>query len=1082
MKLSRSLCLLLLSLLCSDLPAQEPPLDLAGTWAVQLDAADEGLDARWFARPLETAERVRLPGTLAEAGLGHPFDPQTGRYSGADRPYLAWPSAGYTDETRADELGALVPSHLYLGAAWYERDFTIPAAAVGRRLRLHLERVKWTSRAWVDGVEITGEATDSLHTPHVYAFTLTEPGAHRLTLRIDNRPPINIGLAGHGYGMETEPIWHGVAGRLGLAVLEPVRVGSLRLDPAADRRSVGVRLALAHDGVMPEAAMVTLRVRALETGGVLGETTLELEETIAARVELDRAALPWDEFAQPRYELVWTIRAHERQLGSGSRSFAFRALASEGNRLLLNGTPLFLRGNLDCAIHPGSLTPPPDRDWWARVLGIHKRAGFNHIRFHTWCPPEVAFEVADELGLLLQVETPFWVDDWIHDTPPFPPTLGTDPAVEAWVLAESRRILDAYGHHPSLAFFCLGNEFGNRGSDWGAIDGIVDDLRSETSTVLISGTTARKTVPGDEYWVTHRTALGGIRGVGPAHTDWDFSSALAETSVPTISHETGQRQSWPDYDALLPVFTGAVTPANLVRLRDRAETAGITDHRARAEASARFAHLLYKAEHEAMRRTPNLAGYQLLMLHDFTGQGEALVGLLDPFYREKPGISLAMIAAWNGPTVPLARFPASTWTTDDSLPVSFEVAHQGPGTLEDPWPIWILLDRTHNKAVASGSLDACEVQPGSRTPLGSISVPLAGVKAPAQLMLSLTVGMHTNTWPIWVYPPPEDADPPETDLHITRRLDDDALAALARGETVLLLFHKGTGERFRQTRFLSTYWTGAWGWGTGLGLMCDPRHPALAGFPNKGHSDWQWRGLAEGGTCIALDPAQADRATIIEQISNFHAPKREAFLVEARVGPGRLLACGFDLEYGLESRHAARAFHASLLAYAVSDDFRPALALTPAEAAETFATPDPLDATATASSEAPGYPAANAIDGDPDSFWHTPWGAIEPDHPHELVIECKEAKELQGVRLKARPSNPNGRLAVISLYVSDHNGDWGEPVLDHAQLANTDDWQTLVFGLTEGRFMRLVTHREVAGHAFASLAELEPITAASPRP
>ena len=199
--------------------------------------------------------------------------------------------------------------------------------------------------------------------------------------------------------------------------------------------------------------------------------------------------------------------------------------------------------------------------------------------------------------------------------------------------------------------------------------------------------------------------------------------------------------------------------------------------------------------------------------------------------------------------------------------------------------------------------------------------------------------------------------------------------------------------------------------------------------------------------------------------------------MEAQVGEGRLLACGFDLEHDLGHRHAARTFRASLLRYAKSSDFRPALVLTPTQAAAIFALPEPLDAVAHANSEAPGYAAANAIDGDPDTFWHTRWGAIAPSHPHELVVEFKESKRLQGVRLKARSGNANGRLAEVSLFVSDHNGNWGKPVVDHAKLASSDDWQVLDFPPVEARFLRLVTHGEVAGQGSASLAELQPIAA-----
>jgi len=912
------------------------PISLSGSWQVRLDESDQGLTDSWFAKPLSSDQSAILPGSLTASALGHPFDPTTGTYPGTKRPYLKWPAAGYTDETRTDELGALVPSHHYLGPAWYERTINLPAEWAGFPLRLTLERVKWTSRLWINGNEISGQSTDSLHTPHTYTFTPSPSSTLdvRITLRIDNRPPLNIGLAGHGYGMETEPIWHGIAGDIRLEPLSSASIDHVRIHPRPDGT---IHLQVTGQATAGHEATIRADLREFGYDGS-AHTTLRLEKsspgnpspfTTTLKLTPPTPLATWDEFHPNLHHLDLSLftgddfPADTRNLRIGVRD-----LRREGNRLLLNSTPLFLRGNLDCAIHPESDTPPTDRAWWERVLTIHKQAGFNHIRFHTWCPPEIAFTVADELGLYLQVETAYWVDNWIHDTAPHPPRLGEDPAIDAWVLAESKRILRAYGHHPSFAFFCLGNEFG-MGSDWVAIDHIVAELREETDTVLVSGTCARKSGPHDQYWVTHNSGAT-TRGLGPAHTDWDFSPAVAATDKPIISHETGQRQSWPDYDTLLPAFKGPVKPHNLTRLRDRATAAGITDHRARCEASARFAHLLYKAEHEAMRRTPGLAGYQLLMLHDFTGQGEAHVGLLDAFFREKPGITLDSIRQWNGPTVPLARFPSYTWTSDQTFTTTLQLAHQGPGPIEVSDATWSLHDRTRNQPIASGTLAPITTAPGSLTNLGQLSIPLADITSPARLELTVTVAGCTNSWPLWVYPnsgtsvplvtePPSRASGTQTplelgpsDLALHRRLTKQALTSLENGATVLLSYHKASGPRFRQTRWGSTFWTGAWGWGSGLGLMCNPAHPALTGFPNDGHSDWQWQQLAEGATCISLDPEHAAKATVVEQLSTFHKPTREAFLVEARVGKGRLIACGFDLEHDLSHRPAARAFRDSL--------------------------------------------------------------------------------------------------------------------------------------------------------------------------
>ncbi len=904
-------------------------LDLSGPWHARLDPADEGLAAQWQTGPLLTATPITLPGSLAANGLGAPFDPQSGRYGQTAVPYLKWPGAGYTDATRVDELGVLVASHFYRGAAWYQREFEVPDAAGDCEWRLQLERVKWTSRCWIDGQEVPGKGSRSLYTPHKYTLGPLTPGLHRITLRIENRPPVNIGIAGHGCGMETEPLWHGVAGSMRLTAQAVAEVVYMSLRPEPDAKSVSVHATLRRS----TSGQLKVRsfVRATDNDRILGEATYTCGKNASyffLKIPLDQPAQRWDEFHPELYELVVECIVDGETVSQRLTRFGFRTLRRDGQHLLLNDHRLFLRGNIDCGIHPDSDTPPTDRAWWERVLGIHKQAGFNHIRFHTWCPPDIAFTVADELGLYLQVETAYWVDNWIHETEPFPPRLGDSDEVYDWVHWESVRIIETYEHHPSFMMFCIGNEFG-MGSNWDVIGQITEELNDLTDNVLVSGTTARKTVRYDEYWVTHAAAGKPTRGIGPAHTNWDFGTALEPNQPPVISHETGQRPSWPDYASLLPAFTGVMRPWNLQRIQTRTEDARITDHTRRAEASARFALIQYKAEHEGMRRTTDLAGYQLLMLHDFTGQGEALVGLLDCFYRPKPGITLEAVRSWNGPTVPLTRFAKYAWNTNETFSAQVQVSHQSPEPLLAHSASWQMTD-SQGRVVAEGRLPTQDIPAYALTDLGSIAVPLNTIEHPTALSLAIRVGDSANTWHLWAYPPAKPAEgSSRSAVLITGSFDRVAQQKLEEGGRVLLLTHGQKLSGAKPTRWQSTYWTGAWGWGDGLGLMCEPSHPALAGFPTELHSDWQWYELMEGGECLRL-PIEFDRAgAIVEQISDFHTPVREVCLYETRVGPGSLLICSLDVTTRLEERLAAAALRASLSDYVASPAFQPKAQLEP---------------------------------------------------------------------------------------------------------------------------------------------------------
>jgi beta-galactosidase len=246
--------------------------------------------------------------------------------------------------------------------------------------------------------------------------------------------------------------------------------------------------------------------------------------------------------------------------------FGFRHVDHKGSTLRINGRTVFLRGTLDCCVYPETGHPPMTQGAWERVLGVVKQYGFNHVRFHTWCPPDAAFEAADRLGLYLQPETPAWIDDWGVETVTRPRGIGRDPEVVAFLRAELRRVCAAYGNHPSFVMLAIGNEFGFKNTDWACVNEMVQEIKLADPRRLYSGCTARKHLPADDYWVTHDSGAA-TRGLGPAHTDWDLAKAAAASPVPVIAHETGQRPVFPDYERLLPAFTGPLAPLNPERYR-----------------------------------------------------------------------------------------------------------------------------------------------------------------------------------------------------------------------------------------------------------------------------------------------------------------------------------------------------------------------------------------------------------------------------------------------------------------------------------------------------------------------------------
>jgi hypothetical protein len=879
-------------------------LNLAGDWQFRLDREDRGVTDKWFLK--ELPQTIRLPGSTDEQGFG--------------------------DKATRGERGRLTREFSYVGAAWYRRTVDIPQDWAGKRITLFLERCHWETQVWVDG-EPAG-MRNSLSVPHIYDLTAwLKPGRHTLALRVDNRLKINVCHTfgnmnwAHSVTDETQSNWNGIIGRIALEASDPVGLESIQVFPDLKRNQLKLKAVLFNRTGSPAEGRLALttepecgavRDHKVSLGG--GQTRIE----VPLPVQNGRR---WDEFSPNTYRLRATLITtsgpatfkHEREV-----RFGLREMGQSNLRLTLNGRVLYLRGNLECCIFPLTGYPPMDLGGWKRVLGVARDYGLNHLRFHSWCPPEAAFEAADELGFLLQVEAPVWDGYGV---------LGRDADRATWVLEEVDRILDTYGNHPSFCLMSMGNEWGD-GKDY-YLRYLVEFARNKDPRRLYSATT-HPSVPGrnDDYFDTAATDLGPLRGLGPFENNrpstlHDFRAALAGQDRAYLVHEMGQPCNYPDYSQIAK-YTGHLKPRNLEAFRQSLDEHHMLDQdRDFARASGRLAAAIYKEQIEANLRTPGLSGFQLLGLQDFPGQGTALVGLLDAFWDSKGILAPEEWREFCSPTVPLARMRNFVWTDDQPFAAQAEVAHYGAEDLKQARVTWSIAD-ARGKPLAGGAFGPLELKTGGATPLGPIHFDWKQLAAPARLTLTLRVEgtPAKNHWNLWVYPAAPAEVAPEGVL-TAGEWNADTKAALAKGRRVLLLPPQGS---------LKSAEPGQWqpvGWCYQLfqnqkktmGILCDPAHPALAGFPTEFFGDWQWFDLLERADAIYLDAIPASYRPIVQFIHDYNLNNKLGALFEARVGPGRLLVCSLNLSDDLENRPEARQLRRSLYQYLKSEQFNPGASL-----------------------------------------------------------------------------------------------------------------------------------------------------------
>ncbi len=911
-------------------PASGTTMSLDGTWRFTLDRGRKGIEEGWWRRRL--ADSVTLPGTLTGQGVGDPVrleTPWIGQI--VDKSFFTSPSyAPYREPGSFKVPFWLQPDRYYAGPAWYQTDIVVPEAWKGRRIVLYLERPHWQTVVALDNAVIG--SNDSLSTPHEYDLgARVTPGSHVLTIRVDNSLVVDIGVNSHSISDHTQGNWNGIVGRISLETTAPVWIDDLQVFPEVASRSARVAGRIGNVTGRTGTGTLALSVGRDDAPPVVSKTVDVSWSadggTFDTRVDLGAGAALWDEFSPSLYRLTASLPGED---SARSTTFGLREIGVDGTQFTINSRRTFMRGTLECAVFPKTGHPPTDVASWERIIRIAKAHGLNHIRFHSWCPPEAAFDAADRLGFYYYVEAATW--------PNQSTMLGAGLPVDDWVHRETHRILKAYGNHPSFVMMSAGNEPGGRTaaflSPWIAANRARDPRRLYTSgggwPELPENQFHVTSDPRVQQWGAGLTSRINAK---PPETLTDYRDFIDTRPVPVVSHEIGQWCVYPNL-AERAKYTGYLKAKNFDIFEDRLREHGLEDQAADfLTASGKLQRLCYKEDIESALRTPGMAGFELLDLHDFPGQGTALVGVLDPFWDSKGYVTPDAYRRFAGTTVPLARLERRVFTTADTLTADIDVAHFGAAPVENADIRWTLVG-SDGRSAATGTLPRATIPVGNGTRLGRITLPLGRMRAPQRYSLVVSIPGGENDWDVWVYPPR--AETTARGVLVTSRLDDAALRALSTGGRVLLTIppaHVKNDEAAPvKLGFSSIFWNTAWTARqapTTLGVLVDPSHAAFAAFPTESHSNWQWWYLVSRAGALMMDPLPREVRPIVQVIDDWFTARRLGLALEARVNGGRLLVTSIDLTTDLEKNIVARQFRASLLRYMKSERFAPAVTLSP---------------------------------------------------------------------------------------------------------------------------------------------------------
>lgn len=826
-------------------------ISLKGQWKFALDINDEGILKKWFIGNL-TDEMV-LPGTTDIAGWGTP--------------------------DQSPWINYLQRKHKYIGAVWYQKTIDIPDSWSGYQTELFLERVKWESRVWVDGKELS-KPDDGLVVSHKHNLGILAPGKHLMSIRIDNRMIHPIGDKGHNYTEQMESIWNGIVGKIELKRRSIINLNRIRLFPDAITKEVLADINVANTtksmneiGIQIEIkdesqkSIGTLNVRKKLNGHVL--------ENYKINIPVGQLNV-WSEFQQPLYTATCTITNGGQQETADAVTFGYRHLEAGKYKIIVNNVPTFIRGNQECLGYPLTGYPPMDLASWKKIFRIYKSYGLNQVRFHSVCPPDAAFQAADEVGIYMMVEL-VWMTSRsaLADIRPISATIGmpkglgnSDRTIDSFVEKETRRLLDQYGNHPSFCFFSYGNEMDNLNKT--VVNNWLGDLKKDDPRHLYSGTTARMVLPNDDFQESHMVPDKGeiVNKSGSSSTIANYDSAYVYTKVPVIAHELGQL---PVYPLWTDIAQYDKTPFRFISLEKSFALAKQNHIDGQAadfrKASGYLQQLLYKNDIEREFRSRYGAGFNLLGMNDYTGQGEALIGWLDAFYCSKGITTPTAFTQFCNTVVPLAQFPKRVYTNTETLHVNLQLACNTQSVFKSGLT-WQLINKESKQVIASGRFSSRSIKPGTLADFGAINIKFAQSDTAAvyTLIVSVEGNKYSNKWDFWAYPEVTAAIVNKPEVKISDNIAD-AIAMAKQGNKVLFMAHNaGSPSQKYFSGFVPVFWSTIFFPGEGsktLSALVDNNHPALNDFPTGNSLDWQWQDLCEKSRGTVLDGEALDLKPIV---------------------------------------------------------------------------------------------------------------------------------------------------------------------------------------------------------------------------
>ena len=886
-------------------PQLSEVLRLDGVWEFATDPKKRGEAEKWFEpqHAWSGCTNIAVPGCWEAQGIGGP---------------------GRSLNTTPEQVPAMLRGN-YVGSAWYRKRVQIPSAWAGKEVWLKLGGVN--SQGWF---YVNGNYVGHLHSfCGTYKFQVTDlvrPGQEATVVAlVRNDVPSAKGLMNwvHRFG--------GLYRSVELEATPGLLIDDLYTEPLFDQQSARVHVFLrnGNPGQVPADCAVEVRVSTLPgVGAGSAQSTAQFLSKETSEVILDVPVNPFKAWS-PEHPVLYRADAYLTRAGQKvhhmAQRFGLRKWEVRGADLYLNNQRFFLRGFGDDYIYPLTLCSPASRETHLQHLWLARQYGFNFVRHHTHCELPEFFEAAEEAGIMVQPEMPYYG----------PAASGGKEVYRPRQDAEE--LVRHFRRYVCLANYCTGNE-----------GQLTPPLDAELFQYFRQIDPARIAIHQDGGVNTPQNShygffswLGDIGTVhDPNHPEARTVAAPGVISMdysrPLVIHEYLNLATDED-PRVSDRYVGAVLPPRPMEgYGQELAKAGLP----RAwgdrclEAAQRQQSLWQKVGVEGARRDPRLDGMIFWTLID-VGYPTAQ-GLLNQFWEPKHSTP-EFFQQFNTPVVVLAELTPKhrILSARDTLEAQWFISNYSGETLADDLA-WRLVDAT-GATLARGEIKDVRLPHGAVPVVGTSKIVIPELQLPTKAALVAELKGHPihNAWEVWLFPSASAsaagksvAATPEVFTKLRDRYPDLVLAGAAASERRVLLSDRfGAAElaalnQGRRVICLGArgpapgYVFGWWGKSAQTGTAISNWHPAFGGFPADDYLTPVFHrilGRAEklgGGRFKACEPLMVTVGS-----SGYLA-----HVLQLRSRQGRLLLTGLDL---LADTPEATWLLNSFIHYATSEQFQP---------------------------------------------------------------------------------------------------------------------------------------------------------------